>query len=170
MDEFERTQLSGEVTIFFRPSLAHGSQKLFLAGLHLPHERLVAGFFMSCRPHDHFRKNRCEIDSFCGERINHFSAVGSVSFRGDNSVGFQAAQTVRQNIAGDFFIGLKEFVKAAVSADHHVPEDQERPAISKHLDGSVERTSGAPSGGRLLFRHRGMVALFTCNMQVTLAD
>jgi hypothetical protein len=169
MDEFERTQLSGEVTTFFRPSLAHGSQELFLAGLHLPHERLVAGFFVSCRPHHHFRKNRREVDSFCGERINHFSAVGSVPFRGDNSVGFQTAQAVRQNIAGDFFIGLKEFVKAAVAANHHVSQDQERPAISKHLDGSVERAAGTPLGRRLLFRHRGMVALFTCNMQATLA-
>jgi len=170
MDAFQRTQLSGGVTMFFRPSLAHGSQELFLAGLHLPHEWLVPGFFVSCRPHHHFRKNRREVDSFCGERINHFSAVGSVSFRGDNSVGFQAAQAVRQNIAGDFFIGLKEFVKAAVSADHHVPKDQERPAISQHLDGSVERASGAPRVGRLLFRHRRMVTLFTCNMQVRLAD
>ena len=156
--------------MFFPPSLAHGSQELFLAGLHLPHEWLVAGFFMSCRPHHHFGKNRREVDSFCGERINHFSAVGSVSFRGDNSVGFQTAQAVRQNIAGDFFIGLQEFVKAAVSANHHVSQDQERPAISQHLDGSIERAARPPLGRRLLFRHRGMVALFTCNLQVTLAD
>jgi len=156
--------------MFFRPSLAHGSQELFLAGLHLPHERLVFGLLVPCRPQDHFREHRREIDAFCGKRINHFSAVGSVSFRGDNSVGFQAAKAVRQDIAGDFFIRFKEFVKAAVSANHHVSQDQERPAISQHLDGNIERAARPPLGRRLLFRHRGMVALFTCNLQVTLAD
>jgi len=155
--------------MFFRPSLANGSQELFLAGLHLPHQRLVFGIFVPRRPQHHLREYGREIDPFGGERVNHFSAVGSVPFRGDDPVGFEAAQAVRQNIAGDFFIRLKEFVKAAVSADHHVPQDQKRPAISEHLDGSVEWAARAPLGRRPFFRHKIMVAFFTCNMQVTLS-
>ena len=77
--------------MFFGPSLANGSQELFLAGLHFPHQRLVFGLFVPCRPQHHLRKYRPEVDPFFGERVNYFSAVGVVAFRGDDPVGLEAA-------------------------------------------------------------------------------
>ena len=101
------------------PPLSHGNKKLFLAGSHLLDQGLVAGLFMARRPDRHFRKHGRQVNPFGRKRVNHFSSIGGVSFRLDNSVGLQPAETVGQNIGGDFFVGVQEFVKGLVSTRHH---------------------------------------------------
>jgi len=157
-------------TFFFFPPLAHVSQELLPGDAHLADQRLVAGFFMSGRPQHHFRKYRRKINPFGRQRVNHFSAIGGISFRLDNAVGFQPAETVCQNICGDFFVGLQKFVKGFISAEHHVSQDQERPPVAQHFHRGVQRASGTALGRRFLFLHELSVAIITCTLQVRLAD
>jgi len=154
----------------FFPPLSYGNKKLFLAGSHLADQGLVAGLFMARRPEDHFRKHRRQVNPFGSQRVNHFSSIGGISFRLDNSVGFQPAETVGQNIGGDFFVGVEKFIKSAVSAKHHVAQDQERPPVAQHFHRGVQRASGTALGRRFLFLHGARVAIITCTLQVRLAD
>jgi hypothetical protein len=155
---------------FLFPSLSHGGQELFLVCSHLPNERLVAGLFMSGRPQHHFRQDRREINPSGSQRINSFAAIGRISPRLDNSIGFQAAETVSQNICCDFLVGVEKFVKGLVSTEHHVAQDQERPTISQHLHRGIQRKSGTALMRRFLFLHGLSVANITCTLQVRLAD
>ena len=136
---------------FLFPSLAHGGQELVLVCSHLPDERLVAGFFMSGRPQNHFRQHWRKINALGRQRVNHFSAVGGISLCLDNSVGFQAAETVSQNICRNFFAGVQKLVKRLVSTQHHVAQDQERPPIAQRFHRCVEWTSERRFGAAFFF-------------------
>jgi hypothetical protein len=151
------------------PALSHRGHKFFLVLPHFPDERLIAGFFVRGRPQDHFCEHRSKIDTFGGEQINQFSSIVGIPFRGDNSIGFQPPQAVGQYIGRDSFVGLQEFFVRPEAAEHHVADDQERPAIAQHFDGSIQRAPGPAFWTRLL-RHFLSIAYFTCILQVTWAD
>ena len=99
------------------PSLANFGNKLVLGSAHLADQRLVAGFFVARGPKDHFREDGGEVNSFWRKGIEHFSAVLGVFSGPDDSVGFEAAEAVGQNVAGDFFVGMQKFVKRFVAAE-----------------------------------------------------
>jgi hypothetical protein len=42
-----------------------------------------------------------------------------------------------EDICGDAFVGIKKLRVAAEAAQHHVTNDQERPAITENFDGCV---------------------------------
>ena len=128
------------------PTFLDGSQKLLLVLLHLLDKRLILGFFMPGGPENHFREHGSEIDAFCGERVDQLSPVGGIRLGGDDSIHFQPAQAIGQNVCGDSFVGLQEFLVAPESAQHHVAEDEQRPAIAQHFHGGIEGTSGATLG------------------------
>jgi hypothetical protein len=154
----------------FCPSLSDVSKELFLAGAHLPDQRLVTGFFMARGPQDHFREHRREIDALGRQGVNHFSAIVRIWSRFDNVVGFQRAKAIRQYICGDFFIGVQKLVKRLVPAQHHVSQDQQGPAVSQHLHGSVERAARPALWRWHFFGHVFTLTHFTCILQVRLAD
>ncbi len=156
--------------MFLGPSSAHVSQELLFIGAHLPDESLVAGFFVARRPENHFGKHGSKIDAFGRQRIEYFSAVRGIAMGGEDPVGFQTAQTVRQNIGRDFFVGVQEFVKRFVPAEHHVSQDQKRPAIAQHFNRGVKRATRAALWHRFLFSHNFSVHIFTCKLQVIWAD
>ena len=155
---------------FFFPTLPHGIKELFSAGLHSPDHCLVAGVFMARGPQDHFCQHWRQVNPFGRQGVNHFSAIGGISMCLDNSVGFQPAETVGQNICGDFFVGVQKFVKGFISAEHHVSQDQERPPVAQHFHRGVQRASGTALGRRFLFLHELSVAIIACTLQVRLAD
>jgi hypothetical protein len=154
----------------FFPPLPYGKKELFLAGSHLPDQGLVAGLFMARRPQHHFCKYRRQVNPFGRQLVNYLPPVGGISMCLDNAVGFQPAETVGQNICGDFFVGVQKFVKGLISAKHHVAQDQERPPVAQHFHRGVQRTSRTALGRRLLFLHGVRVAIITCSLQVRLAD
>ena len=119
---------------------------MLLVPLHLPDKRLVFGFFVPGGPENHFREHGSEIDAFCGERVDQLPPVGRIGLRGDDSVCFQPAQAIRQYVCGDAFVRFQEFLVAAESPQHHVAEDEQRPAIAQHLHGGVQGTPGAALG------------------------
>jgi len=156
--------------MFLCPSLSDASQELFLTGPHLPDQGLVAGLFMARGPQDHLREHGREIDALGGQGVNHFSAVGGISPCFDDAVGFQRAKAIRQDICGDFFIGAQKLVKRLVPAQHHVSQDQQGPAVSQHLHGSVERAARPALWRGHFFGHVLTLTHFTCILQVRLAD
>lgn len=88
--------------MFSLPAFSHVCEELLPGGAHLADQGLVAGFLMSRGPEHHFCKHGRKIDSFDRQHIDHFSTIGRIPLGGDNSVGFEAAKPVRQNIGGDF--------------------------------------------------------------------
>ncbi len=154
-------------SIHFGPALTYGRYELLLALSHLPDKRLIAGIFVPGCPEHHFREDRCEIDTLRGERVILFSPVRWVTFRGDDSMSYQLAKPIGQNIRRDSFVGFQEFLVRPESPQHHVANNQQRPAIPQNLHGSIQRTPRPPLWTGLLLRHIPTVAFFTCISQVT---
>lgn len=136
-----------------------GVEMLFVRA-HEADERLIADVFMARRPKDHFGEDGSEIDAFGRERVDALAAVGGILPGREDAEVFEATEAVGENIGGDFFFGLQKFVKAGVTAQHHVAENEQRPAIAEHFDRGVERTAGAPLRSGPLFRHSITVAYF----------
>ena len=65
----------------------------------------------------------------------------------------QSTQTVGQHVRGDALVGSQKFLEAAGSADHHVPNNQQGPAIAQHLYGGIQGTPRAALGTCFGFRH-----------------
>jgi hypothetical protein len=159
---FRSDLVGGGMHGFFGPALVDCGQKLLLAVLHLADERLIFGFFVRGGPEDHFREDGSKIDSLGSEHVNQFSAVRRVLFRGDNSIRLQLPQAIRQYVGRDSFVGLQEFLVAAESPEHHVTQNQQRPAVAQHLHGSIQWTPRPALRTRLLLWHIQMLADFTC--------
>ena len=100
-------------------------------------QRLIAGVFMSGCPKNHFGEDGSQVHAFGGEKVVKFAAVGGVSLGADNAVAFQPAEAVGQDVGGDVLVGGEELLESAVTANHHVADDEQGPAISQHFDGSV---------------------------------
>src|SRR5258708_37903198 len=66
---------------------------------------------------------------------------------------YQLAQTIGQNVRGDFFVGTQELFIRAESAQHHVADNQQRPAIAQDLHRSIQRTPRPPLAVPLLPWH-----------------
>jgi hypothetical protein len=156
-----------QVTIFLRwslslsPAFPHSRQKLLLVPLHLPDQRLIAGVFMRRRPEDHFCEHRREVDSFSRQPVNQLPSIGRIRPGSDDSVSDQFAQAVRQDVRGYAFVALHEFLIGTEPAQHHVADDQERPAIAQHLDRSIQWTLRPPLQ-HLRLRHIQRITIITC--------
>jgi len=161
-----RRLVGGRIDGFIGPALPDCGQKLLLAVLHLADERLIFGFFVRGGPKDHFREYGRKIDSLGSEDVNKLSAVRRVLFRGDDSMRLQPPQAIRQYVGRDSFVRLQEFLVAPESPEHHVAQNQQRPAVAQHLDGSIQRTPRPALWTRLLLGHIRMVSDLTCISQV----
>jgi hypothetical protein len=104
---------------------------------HQVDERLIVSFFVCSGPEHHLGQNRCEINSFSCEPINQFSSVFWIMLRPNHSVPFQIPQSIRQNISCNFLVGTKELLVALKTAQHHVPNNQNGPAIAKNFHGRI---------------------------------
>src|SRR3989454_12643440 len=82
------------------------------------------------------------------------------SFPRNDSMSFQLTQAIRQYVRRDSFIGLQEFLVGSGSSQHHVADNQQRPAIAQNLHGSIQRTPRPPLGTRPLLRHISTLAYF----------
>lgn len=151
----------------FGPALPHFSQQLLLVLFHLPDKRLVFRLFVPGGPEDHFREDWRKIDSFLCEQVKQPSAIRRISFRGNDSIGLQLPQAIGQYVCGDSFEGLQEFLVGPESPQHHVADNQQRPAIAQRLHRSVQRTPRPSVWTRLLLWHISTVAFFTCISQVS---
>jgi hypothetical protein len=120
--------------------LTHSGEKLFLIRLHLLYQRLIAGVFMGVCPEHHLRKNWRQIDSLRREQVCDFACVFWIRFRHDYPVGLQFLQAIRQDIGCDALVTIEEFFVSVRAPQHHVANDQQRPAVAQHLDRSIQWT------------------------------
>src|SRR5258708_15724238 len=135
----------------FGPALPYFSQQLLLVLFHLPDKRLIFRLFVPGSPEDYFREDRRKIDSFLCEQVKQSSSIRRVSFRGDDSIGLQLPQAIRQYVCGDSFKGLQEFLVGPESPQHHVADNQQRPPIAQRLHRCIQRTPPPTLWPRLLF-------------------
>lgn len=134
--------------------------EFFFSGAHQANQRLVAGLFVAGGPKNHFGEDGSEIDAFGRERVNKFAAVGGIALRGQNAVALEPAETAGQDIRGNSLIGSQELVESFVTAQHHIAKNEERPAVSEHLDGGVQRATRPSLRSGPLFLHFVTVAHF----------
>jgi len=147
------------------PAFADFGEEPGFIFLDKPDEGLIAGVFVCCCPENHFGEDGRQVHALGGQKIKQFAAVGRIRLGGDDAVVFQAAEAVGEDIGGDAFVGRKKFLERSVTANHHVADDEQGPAISQHFDGSIQRTTGAAVRGGLVPCHSGMVASFACFLQ-----
>ena len=143
-----------------RPALPYRSQELLLVFLDLPDKRLIFGILMRGSPEHHFREDRCKIESFGGEHVKHFSPVGRVWFCGNDSMGDQFAQAIRQDVCSDALVGFQKFLVGPEAAQHHVADNQQGPAVAEYFYGGIQRTPRAPFWTGLLLWHIFTVAYY----------
>jgi len=143
---------------------------LFLVFSHLLDKRLIGRIFVCGCPEHHFREDWREIDSLRGERVNKLAAIRGVAFGGDDSMSDQLLQPVRQNIRRDFLVGAQKFFIASKPPQHYVANNQQRPAIAQYLHGSIQWTSGAELGVRVLMRHTASLAFSLAFCKLLVAD
>jgi hypothetical protein len=85
--------------------------------------------------------------------IDQLSAVGWIEICGDDPMSLQLQKTIGQDVRGDFFVGLEKFSVSPKAPHHHVSYDQQRPAISEHFNGSIQRAARAAFDLCFLCRH-----------------
>jgi hypothetical protein len=120
------------------PAAADLGEEFALVPLHEADEGAVFGLFVAAGPEDHFGKNGREVDAFRGEPVNQLAAIGGVGSRGDDAISFEPPEAVGQNIRCDTFVGGQEFLEGAAAKQHHVANNEQRPAIAEHLDGGIQ--------------------------------
>src|SRR6267154_2715711 len=139
--------------LFFGPAPANPGQKFVFVLSHLPDERLIAGVLVRRRPEDHFGEDGRETDPFGRQPVDQLSPVRGVLLGGDNSMSFELAQPVGQNVRRDSLVGFQEFFVGPESPEHHVADNQKGPAVTEHLHGSVQGTPRAPMWADFLLWH-----------------
>jgi hypothetical protein len=149
--------------MLFVPLAADAGVELGFVGAHLADQGFVLGFFVARGPEDHLGKNRGEVYSFWRQGVEKFTAVGGILFGRDNAKVFEAAKAFGKNIGRDFLFGLKKLVESAVTAEHHVAQDEQRPAVAEHFDRGIQRTAGTPPHLSPFFRH--FVTVAQCRLQ-----
>jgi len=149
----QAARLAGR-TCFFEVALPDGFDKLLFALLHLADQRLIAGFFVLGGPENHFGEDGSEIEAFGGQDVDQLSAVGGIFLGGNDAMGDEPLEAIGEDVGGDAFVGGEEFFEGAETAQHHVAENQEGPAVAEHFDGGVEGASGAAVGNMVFGRHK----------------
>src|SRR5271163_252459 len=128
----------------FRPTLPHSRQKFLLVRPNQSDQRLITRLLVRARPQHHLRQHRSQINSFRRQPVNQLPSIPGVRPRRDNPVSAQLAQPVRQYIGRDPFITLHELLICPEIPQHHVADNQQRPAVSQHLNRCIQRTLRSP--------------------------
>jgi hypothetical protein len=118
---------------------------------------LIAGFLMRGGPENHLGENRSEINSLSGEPVIYFASVGGIRFGGDDPGGNQLAEAVGEDIGGDALVANHELFVAAKATEHHVADDEQRPAVAQHFDRSVQRATRPTLGGCYVSWHFSII-------------
>jgi hypothetical protein len=64
-----------------------------------------------------------------------------VSLLAQNAATNQRGQTIRQNVARDGFLRLKELAEAPLSREHQIANDEQRPAVADQLERGADWAS-----------------------------
>src|SRR5579872_435335 len=152
-------------SLLLLPALPHLRQKSVFVLPHALYQRLVSSLFVRCSPEHHFSQHRREIHSLSRQQVPHLPPIGRVRSRPDNSMLLKLPQPVRQNVRGDALGRFQELVIALVALQHHVPNNQQRPAIAENLNRCVQRTPRPSLNAWLLPLHR--LPLFHYNLHFT---
>src|SRR5262249_35198216 len=118
-------------------AFADFGEKLYFVFLDKADQGLVASVFVGGSPKDHFGEHGSKVQGFPGEVVLKFAAIERIEVRGNDAVAFQPAEAVGEDVGSDVLVGRKELLETAVTAHHHVADDEQGPAISQHFDGSV---------------------------------
>ena len=147
-------------TVFFRPVVMNFGVEFSFVRAHQANEGRIADVFVAGGPEDHFGEDGSEVNALGRERVDALATIGRIVARRKNAEVFETAEAVGKNVGGDFFVGLQKFVKAGVTTQHHVAENEQRPAIAQHFDRGVQWTARPPLRSGPLFRHSITVAYF----------
>ena len=135
-------------------ALADFGYEGLLIFLHFVDESLVLRALVGSGPEDHFGEDRGEVEALGSKEVEKFAAIGGIGASGDDAVGFEATETVGEDVGGGMLVGVEEFLEGTGAEEHHVADDEQGPAIAEHFDGGVQRTPGAPFRDRLGSEHR----------------
>jgi hypothetical protein len=141
-------------TVYVR--FPHSSKKPVLVRSHELDERLIARIFVRGRPQDHFREHRRQVNPFGCQLVNQLPSVPRVRCSGDDPIRSQPAQAICQDVRRDPLVALHKLLVRSEPSEHHVADDQQRPAIAQHLHRSVQWTL-RPALGVAFLQHSSII-------------
>src|SRR3989442_1759087 len=148
------------------PSSPYFSKKCIAVLCHpFNRRRRQSGSLVPRSPDEQLQQKRRKVNTFFGQPVVYSAGILLLGFRNQNSRRLELLQPVRQNVCGDAFTRLLEILKRAKSADHHIADDQQRPAIPENLKGDTDWAAG-PALGLWLLRHAGEANKVTCKIQL----
>jgi hypothetical protein len=117
------------------------------------------------RPNMQVQEYRGQVNSFLRQPVIHPSSIGLLDFGGEDPRRLELLQTIGQDVRGNPFPRFLKLLKCPEPPDQQITDDQQRPAISKHLEGDAHRAVGAAFRLKFL-RHIRQTIEVTCKMQV----
>lgn len=109
------------------------------------------GFFVRCRPQNHFHQHGGEVYASGGQAVDEFACIVGIAAFFNDVCCFQPLQPIREDVGGDFFAGIQEFVIGTPSVKHHVAHDEQRPSVTQDFQQDVNRASRTKGHGSFLF-------------------
>nr|WP_235988038.1 hypothetical protein [Roseibium aggregatum] len=95
-------------------------------------------------PYDDLDQDWREVASLFRQIVDETAAVLRVASLFKYAFAFKMLQAVDQYVRCDAFVGLKDLAVGPLAPQHDLPNDQQRPAISKYVETKCDRTTGCP--------------------------
>lgn len=124
-----------------------------------------SGLLVPRPPNQHFQEDGGQVDPFFGQTVIHSSPIRFFRLRRDESRRLQLLQTVCQDVGGNPFPRFLKLLKCPKSTNHQIPNNQQRPPVSKQLESDAHRAAG-PAFGLKPARHNRQITRVTCKRQV----
>ncbi len=124
------------------PSLPHFSEKFFpVFCQRLDRGAWNSGVLMARAPDEQFQQRRREINSLLGQPVVNAPAIGDFRFCADDAGGLQTAQPPGKDVGCDSLARILKILECPEATNHHVANDQQRPAIAEDLERDTDRTA-----------------------------
>src|SRR5216683_5267174 len=146
------------------PAAAGFGEDLFAVVRHVGDDRTGrSGVLVACAPDEQLEEHGSEVDALLGEAVVDSAGVSCLRLGEDDARGFELLQAVGEDVGGYAFACLLELLERAVAADHHVADDEQRPAVSQHFEGDADRAAGSALGiGSLLHARHAIKYCLQC--------
>jgi hypothetical protein len=92
------------------------------------------------------------------------AAIFSRRFGSEDSGGLELAQAVGQNVGRNALAGVLKLAECAVTAHHHVADDEQRLAVAQEFKRDADRASGAVFRGGFA-GHEKTLHIFACDLE-----
>src|SRR5579863_6501003 len=134
----------------FLPPSPDFRQDLFAISRHLLDASAGQACLLVPRPPDEqLQKHRRQINPPLGQPVVYPACVRFLYLRDDNPGRFELPQTIRQDVGGNPFARSLKLLECSEPAHHQIANNEQRPAVSQHLERDTHGAARPASSLRL---------------------